>query len=297
MLIVSNRCDRLEHMREMRYNYRCRNYIKRPGGAGHTPGLGRYLTGGIDVRKHTPFSSQLELSFDANPHFPDNLDAYAPWVARHGLRYPYGECQCGCGEKTGIAARANARYGNQVGQPKRFAGTHGTNPPQSRIKIDPIPGETWIDIAGFDGCYQVSSMGRVRSQRLGTWRLLRQTINARGRPKVNLYTPAEPGNAITREVHRLVLEAFVGPCPEGMEACHNDGDPLNNRADNLRWDTHAANLRDKRRHGTAGKLTLKQAREIRAKSKAGVAPKSLAAKYGITTGHVSNIVHRRAWQE
>lgn len=51
-------------------------------------------------------------------------------------------------------------------------------------------------------------------------------------------------------VHILVLTAFYGPCPEGMEGCHHDGDPLNNRLGNLRWDTHVGNVSDSIRHGT-----------------------------------------------
>jgi hypothetical protein len=46
-------------------------------------------------------------------------------------------------------------------------------------------------------------------------------------------------------IHRAVLLAWVGPCPPGMQACHNDGNPANNRVENLRWDTHAANQRDR----------------------------------------------------
>ncbi len=51
-------------------------------------------------------------------------------------------------------------------------------------------------------------------------------------------------------VHVLVLTAFRGHCPAGMEGCHNDGDPKNNRLSNLRWDTHSANQKDGFRHGT-----------------------------------------------
>lgn len=50
-------------------------------------------------------------------------------------------------------------------------------------------------------------------------------------------------------IHRLVLEAFVGPCPPGMEACHCDGDPSNNHVGNLRWDTRKENVADIDRHG------------------------------------------------
>lgn len=56
-----------------------------------------------------------------------------------------------------------------------------------------------------------------------------------------------------QRVHRIVLETFVGPCPDGMEGCHNDGNPINNRVDNLRWDTRASNRADMLVHGTTTK--------------------------------------------
>jgi hypothetical protein len=54
-------------------------------------------------------------------------------------------------------------------------------------------------------------------------------------------------------VHQLVMLAFVGPRPEGMEVRHLDGDKLNNALPNLRYDTHLENMRDLVRHGTHGK--------------------------------------------
>lgn len=51
-------------------------------------------------------------------------------------------------------------------------------------------------------------------------------------------------------VHVLVATAFIGPCPEGMECAHKDGDKMNCRADNLEWKTHVDNERDKVGHGT-----------------------------------------------
>src|SRR5699024_6464865 len=50
-------------------------------------------------------------------------------------------------------------------------------------------------------------------------------------------------------VHRLVLEAFVGPCPDGMEACHWDDDKTNNHVSNLRWATQSDNMHDRVRNG------------------------------------------------
>lgn len=51
-------------------------------------------------------------------------------------------------------------------------------------------------------------------------------------------------------VHRLVLETFIGPCPERMQACHNDGNTLNNKLSNLRWDIVSNNMLDKIKHET-----------------------------------------------
>lgn len=108
----------------------------------------------------------------------------------------------------------------------------------------------------------------------------------------------------TFPVHRLVLFAFVGPCPEGMEACHNDGDYSNNTLVNLRWDTHQGNERDKCRHGTSNhgerngsaKLTEGDVRSLREKYASGAYSMSkLAKEYGITLGTVHPIIHRKTW--
>lgn len=99
---------------------------------------------------------------------------------------------------------------------------------------------------------------------------------------------------VRRLVHHIVLEAFVGPCPEGMEGCHNDGDPTNNRVDNLRWDTRKANREDSIRHGTHVRgtqhahcgLTPEQVRNIRIDPRP---QREIAHSYGIAQPTVSRI--------
>lgn len=114
-----------------------------------------------------------------------------------------------------------------------------------------IEPETWRPIPGREGIYEVSDHGRVRS----LWRrtsggqhegLLRGSITAEGYRRVEL---RRDGGRDPQYVHRLVLEAFVGPCPDGMEACHGPGGSLDNRVVNLRWDTSAENNHDIVRHG------------------------------------------------
>jgi len=114
--------------------------------------------------------------------------------------------------------------------------------------------EQWIAAVGFEGVYEVSSLGRVRSldrldasgrRRQGRMRSL--VVAHSGHLTVAL---RKDGKRIEKLVHHLVLEAFVGPRPEGMEGCHWNDDPADNRPQNLRWDTRAANIRDSVRNGT-----------------------------------------------
>jgi hypothetical protein len=110
-------------------------------------------------------------------------------------------------------------------------------------------------------------------------------------------------------VHRLVLEAFVGPCPPGMECCHNNGDPSDNRLENLRWDTHSGNTMDSLSHGThnwtnsrgeahhAATMTELLVREILAIYRAGAATQTeIAHQFGITKSVVWQIVNRKTWR-
>lgn len=102
--------------------------------------------------------------------------------------------------------------------------------------------EEWRTVSGFSD-YAVSSAGRVRGPRgiLKTYpaRYLQVTIYAGGKRKL-------------AHVHRLVCEAFHGPCPsENHHAAHGDGNAHNNAASNLRWAARTENEADKVAHGTA----------------------------------------------
>lgn len=108
--------------------------------------------------------------------------------------------------------------------------------------------ERWRPIPGFDG-YEVSDLGRVRSyQRDPAGRLLRShPLPHTGHITVKLY---RDNVAVSSRVHMLVMRAFVGPAPEGLEVCHNNGVPSDNRLSNLRYDTASANRLDAVLHGT-----------------------------------------------
>lgn len=118
--------------------------------------------------------------------------------------------------------------------------------------------EIWKTVPGYQGYYEVSDQGNVRSldrvvghKLYGRQVLKGQPLRAGdtgdGHLKVSF---SKDGIEKSYFVHRLVLETFVGPCPEGMEACHENGQPADNRLANLSWGTKSKNMRDIVRHGT-----------------------------------------------
>lgn len=164
--------------------------------------------------------------------------------------------------------------------------------------------ERWMEIDGFNGRYQVSDLGRVRSNYGDRWRVLSAWLS-KGYPQVHL---SIGGKTYARCVHCLVLEAFVGPRPgSDYDACHNDGNPENNRLSNLRWDTRSGNFLDKRRHGTAGrsessraavsKLNPSAVVEILQYLERGVSQYALASLYGVHQSTISGIKRGRSWKD
>ncbi len=132
--------------------------------------------------------------------------------------------------------------------------------------------ERWLPVVGFEESYEVSDHGNVRSfdrirrNRFGT--ALRRSSPLRpqelqgGHLRVRLY---QDGKQSSRLVHVLVLEAFVGPRPEGLQGLHWDDDPNNNHIDNLRWGTRSDNSLDRVRNGkdhNASKTHCKRGHEF-----------------------------------
>lgn len=116
--------------------------------------------------------------------------------------------------------------------------------------------EEWRDIPGYEGYYQVSDLGNVRS--LDRWvagprgrdvfvpsRVISQKRNG-PYPQVGLFKDGTRRHLTT---HVLVALVFIGARPEGMQVCHNDGDKQNNNVANLRYGTPRANGLDTVAHG------------------------------------------------
>lgn len=145
---------------------------------------------------------------------------------------------------------------------------------------------------------QVSSAGQVKGPR----GLRKATIMPKGYLVINFNGSGR--KTISRLVHRLVLQAFVGECPKGHECRHLDGDPSNNNLDNLCWGTYRENAADKLRHGTNnsgernGKARLKADKvlEIREFAKSEPSPVKVARHFGITEDNAWQIIHRVKWK-
>jgi hypothetical protein len=116
----------------------------------------------------------------------------------------------------------------------------------------------WRSIPGYDGLYQISNHGQVKSlarrveRPQGSYHrretLLRFAADQRGYRSVHL---SKDGNPKFHSVHRLVAWVFLRDTWfPGAEVCHNDGNPENNHVSNLRWGTRAENVHDSVLHGT-----------------------------------------------
>ena len=96
--------------------------------------------------------------------------------------------------------------------------------------------EIWKDIVGYEGLYQVSNIGRVKSIKRD--KILKEQLNERGYLRVSL---SKNGKHKTWRVHRLVMITFIGYVEGKDQVNHIDGDKTNNRLDNLEYVTPKEN--------------------------------------------------------
>lgn len=167
--------------------------------------------------------------------------------------------------------------------------------------------ERWLPVVGYEGFYEVSDQGRVRSvARIVNANKWKRPVRSKIRAQVllKMYPAVHlsmEGKTKMRTVHVMLLEAFVGPRPSpAHEGCHGDGICTNNTLDNLRWDTKKANKSDSFAHGTAvhgekcvhSKLSLQQA----ITAKWSEAPSEVLAKaFGVSTTAINRVRNGKTW--
>jgi HNH endonuclease len=166
-------------------------------------------------------------------------------------------------------------------------------------------------VEGFDSFYRIDRLGQVWTcrapggryarDRRGPWKRLSHGVDLDGYHYVNL---CKGGELVNRKVHRLVLEAFVGPCPEGCEARHYPNpDPSNNKVTNLQWATRLVNARDRIENGSAkgennsqATLTWEKVRKIRRLYSTGkYSQVELGVMFGVCS--VSHVTSGASWRE
>lgn len=118
--------------------------------------------------------------------------------------------------------------------------------------------EKWKPIKNYEGLYDVSNYGRIRTYYDENTRKIsnipkikEQITDEDGYKKILLYANHKGFIPKNIQIHRLVLETFIGPCPKNMKASHLDGDRTNNRLNNLKWETHHENEQRKTESGNS----------------------------------------------
>lgn len=165
--------------------------------------------------------------------------------------------------------------------------------------------ERWVPIRGYEGIYEVSTLGRVRrlvaAYGSPAGMFMKSGHQRGGYRHVVL---SRDGRKRIFKLHRLVLEHFVGPMPDGHEINHRDGDKYNNALTNLEYVTRAQNIQhayaagliDRRAlaHGSA-RLSEEDVRAIRVALNAGEARREIAQRFGVTVHAITDIALGRAW--
>lgn len=144
--------------------------------------------------------------------------------------------------------------------------------------------------------YGVNRLGTVRNLKYG--RDLSPQMSTRGRPIVSLPRHDGTGRFVSKGVHVLVCTAFHGPRPDGLEVSHLDGNQLNNRADNLAWETKSQNQLRRRDHGTddigfkntRASVTPSQRDSIAERYSMGETQQGIADSIGVSRTTVQRIV-------
>ncbi len=170
-------------------------------------------------------------------------------------------------------------------------------------------GIEWRPVPGYEG-YFADSDGNIYSEwipipngrrRTGNFHRLKPSVKSHGYMTIDLKDSS--GATKTVYVHRIVALTFHGSCPDKMNCCHNDGDKLNNRAANLRYDTQKNNCRDTIAHGTStrgarhntAKLTELDVMAIRSRLAGGESQSSVARAFGVGHSAINYIKHGKSW--
>lgn len=172
-----------------------------------------------------------------------------------------------------------------------------------------IDAEQWRDVVRYEGFYSVSSFGRVQSKdreilnRKGARRKYKERFLKQARvPSGFAVTLSRDNYKETILVHRLVAEAFLGKCPQGMVVVHKDDNPLNNHLANIEYNTQKftqQRFADKGRHwrgdtSSRKNLTLAETADVQARASRGESQRSIASDLGVSRSTIARAIARGA---
>lgn len=207
------------------------------------------------------------------------------------------------------AALDQARTKGGCGNLREWVHHNGTFVYSDHFHPDPASGggnrqEFWKEVPGFNQQYQVSSHGRLRSQKSGKWKLMATSIKDTGYPIASLRLGGRKGTQKKIPIHILVAALFIGKRPEGMMIDHLDGNKQNPSIWNLEYVTPMENCHRAIKMGLMtvsgesnpmSKLTELQVTEIRNKLSLGTTQKALAREYGLTPSGIQRIASGKTW--
>ncbi len=175
------------------------------------------------------------------------------------------------------------------------------------IPYPEIRGVQFTDVAGFPG-YCVGDDGSMWSRRATNgrgsvsrkYKMLKPVLKKNGRYQVAL---RRDGKTCWRDVHRLVLEAFIGPCPPGLEACHEDDVHSHNNLSNLRWDTHVNNCLERSQNGIHvgeahpnSKLNNESIKRLWKLRENGYSCRAISRELNVSSGTVYQVLCGKTWR-
>lgn len=275
----------------------------------------------------------VSVSYPKNRR-PPNSRRFNTCRVRHRMRWLGGERIAPCGTRlsgtarsTGVCTSCSGHVNtgwNYVcdGRGRRISvrraaamilSRQGVSIPKATFGVPPAPPKSFKSVPGFPG-YALSRSGVLISCRAKSFGL--PYVERWSRRKWNLQKETRSGvrgeyyavnvrwaDGSLRQVrlHVLLLITYIGPRPRGLEACHNDGDSLNNKIINLRWDTRGANQRDRNAHGRGNfgehaggaRLTVEKVRTIRASN---LTPLALSKKYKVHRNTIYAVLACEIWQ-
>lgn len=169
-----------------------------------------------------------------------------------------------------------------------------------------LKNEIWKDIAGFEGRYQISNLGRVKSLviygKQQSPSIMKPNPHKQGYHLISLRMN---GKSFYFYIHHLVLTAFVCERPKGLECNHKNTIKNDNRVDNLEWITPKKNIQHAIENGLRNlvgennhkaKLTESDVIEIRKRLKNNEFQKTIAKDYGVSATTIGHISRNESWR-